>query len=39
MSVFALFAALVLKEPLTWRYAGAFGCLVGAAAFMFAGRT
>ena len=36
--VFAVFALLVLKEPLTWRYAGAFICILGAAAFMFAGR-
>ena len=38
LAVFALFAATVLKEPLGWRYVGAFACLVGAAAFMFAGR-
>ena len=38
LSVFALFAAVVLKEPIGWRYAGAFACIVGAAAFMFAGR-
>src|SRR3954451_8548170 len=38
LSVFAVFAALVLKEPLTWRYVGAFACIAGAAAFMFAGR-
>ena len=37
--VFALFAALVLKEPLSWRYAGAFVCIILAAAFMFVGRT
>ena len=36
--VFAAFAVIVLKEPLSWRYAGAFACIVGAAAFMFAGR-
>ena len=36
--VFAVFAVIVLKEPLSWRYAGAFACIVGAAAFMFAGR-
>jgi uncharacterized protein len=36
--VFAAFAVLVLKEPLSWRYAGAFACVMGAAAFMFAGR-
>lgn len=38
LTVFALFAPLVLREPLTWRYLGAFVCIVGAAAFMFAGR-
>jgi uncharacterized protein (DUF486 family) len=38
LTVFAVFAAVVLKEPLGWRYLGAFACIVGAAAFMFAGR-
>jgi uncharacterized protein (DUF486 family) len=38
LSVFAIFAALVLKEPIGWRYGGAFICIMGAAAFMFAGR-
>ena len=38
LSVFAAFAAIVLKEPLTWRYLGAFACVAGAAAFMFVGR-
>jgi uncharacterized protein (DUF486 family) len=38
LAVFAIFAAIVLKEPLTWRYAGAFACLIGAALFMFVGR-
>jgi hypothetical protein len=38
LTVFALFAAVVLKEPLTWRFAGAFACIIGAAAFMFVGR-
>jgi len=28
----------VLKEPLGWRYLGAFVCIAGAALFMFAGR-
>jgi uncharacterized protein (DUF486 family) len=37
--VFAVFAAVVLKEPVGWRYLGAFACLAGAAAFMFVGRT
>ena len=36
--VFALFAAIVLKEPLGWRYLGAFACICGAAVFMFVGR-
>jgi uncharacterized protein (DUF486 family) len=36
--VFAVFAAAVLKEPIGWRYVGAFACLSAAAAFMFAGR-
>src|SRR6476646_10853452 len=36
--VFAGFAALVLKEPIGWRYLGAFACLAGAAGFMFVGR-
>ena len=36
--VFALFASVVLKEPLGWRYAGAFVCIIAAAAFMFVGR-
>jgi uncharacterized protein (DUF486 family) len=38
LSIFVIFAAVVLKEPIGWRYAGAFACIVGAAAFMFAGR-
>ena len=38
LGVFALFAAVVLKEPIGWRYLGALVCIVGAAAFMFAGR-
>jgi hypothetical protein len=38
LSVFAIFAAVVLKEPIGWRYLGAFVCVAGAAAFMFAGR-
>jgi uncharacterized protein (DUF486 family) len=36
--VFAVFAVLVLHEPLTWRYAGAFVCILGAAGFMFVGK-
>jgi uncharacterized protein (DUF486 family) len=38
LSVFAVFAAVVLKEPIGWRYLGAFACIAGAAAFMFVGR-
>jgi hypothetical protein len=38
LGVFAVFAALVLKEPIGWRYFGAFACLAGAAGFMFLGR-
>ncbi|QNE30853.1 DMT family protein [Sphingomonas sp. NBWT7] len=36
--VFGVFSVAVLGEQLSWRHAGAFACLVGAAAFMFAGR-
>ncbi len=36
--VFGVFMVAVLGEPLGWRHLGAFLCLVGAAAFMFAGR-
>jgi uncharacterized protein (DUF486 family) len=36
--VFAVFATVVLKEPIGWRYAGALVCIVGAACFMFVGR-
>jgi uncharacterized protein (DUF486 family) len=39
LTVFAVFATLFLREPLTWRYLGAGACLAGAAAFMFAGRS
>ena len=39
LTVFAGFAAVVLKEPIGWRYLGAFACMVGAAAFMFACRS
>lgn len=37
--VFGVFLVVVLKEPLTWRHAGAFVCLMGAVAFLFAGRS
>ena len=39
LTIFAGFAAVVLKEPIGWRYAGAFACMMGAVGFMFAGRT
>jgi uncharacterized protein (DUF486 family) len=39
LTVFAIFAATVLKEPIGWRYVGAYTCIVGAAAFMFVGRS
>lgn len=39
LAVFAVFAAIVLREPVGWRYLGAMLCMVGAAVFMFAGRT
>jgi len=38
LTVFAVFAAFVLKEPIGWRYVGAYACIIGAAAFMFVGR-
>ena len=38
LGVFAIFAAIVLKEPIGWRYFGSFACLAGAAGFMFLGR-
>ncbi len=37
--VFAGFAVLVLGEQMGWRHLGAFACMVGAACFMFLGRT
>ena len=38
LAVFAVFAAIVFGEPITWRYAGAAACLAGAVAFIFAGK-
>jgi uncharacterized protein (DUF486 family) len=38
LTIFGIFASLVLKEPIGWRYLGAFACVAGAAAFMFVGR-
>ncbi|HZV18257.1 MAG TPA: DMT family protein [Sphingobium sp.] len=36
--VFGVFMVTVLGEPLGWRHAGAFACLMGAVAFLFWGR-
>jgi uncharacterized protein (DUF486 family) len=36
--VFGGFMVWVLGEPLQWRHAAAFACIVAAAAFMFVGR-
>jgi uncharacterized protein (DUF486 family) len=36
--VFAGFMVLVLGEPLHWRHAAAFLCLMGAVAFLFVGK-
>jgi len=36
--VFGVFMVAVLGEPLSWRHAGAFLCLFGAASFLCAGR-
>ena len=36
--VFAVFSVLYLGERLNWRHLGAFACLVGAVAFLFAGK-
>ena len=38
LAIFPVFALLVLKEPLSWRYLGAGLCIAGAAAFMFVDR-
>jgi uncharacterized protein (DUF486 family) len=38
LTVFGVFMVLVLGEPLGWRYAAAFGCILAAVAFMFVGR-
>ena len=38
LGVFAIFAVIVLKEPIGWRYLGASACVVAAAGFMFIGR-
>jgi uncharacterized protein len=36
--VFGVFMVVVLREPLGWRHLGAFACLTGAVAFLFAGK-
>ena len=36
--VFGGFMVVVLGEPLGWRHLGAFCCILGALAFLFAGR-
>ena len=38
LGIFAIFAVVVLKEPIGWRYFGAFACLTRAAGLMFVGR-
>jgi len=38
LTVFGVFMVTVLGEPLGWRHLGAFLCLVGAVAFLFAGK-
>lgn len=36
--IFGGFMVLVLHEPLHWRHAAAFACLMGAVGFLFAGK-
>jgi uncharacterized protein len=36
--VFGGFMVWVMGEPLGWRHVGAFACIMGAVAFLFAGR-
>lgn len=38
LTVFGAFMILVLGEPLHWRHLAAFACLMGAVAFLFAGK-
>ena len=38
LTIFGVFMVTVLGEPLGWRHLGAFLCLVGAVAFLFAGK-
>lgn len=36
--VFGAFMVLVLGEPLSWRHAAAFACIMAAVAFLFVGK-
>ena len=36
--VFGAFMVVALDEPIGWRHAGAFACIMGAVAFLCAGR-
>ncbi|QNA84903.1 DMT family protein [Sphingomonas sp. So64.6b] len=36
--VFGIFMVTVLGEPVGWRHVGALACLIGAVAFLFAGK-
>ena len=38
LTIFGIFMVLVLGEPLHWRHLAAFGCIMGAAAFLFVGK-
>lgn len=38
LGIFGVFMVAVLGEPLGWRHAAAFVCLMGAVAFLFVGR-
>lgn len=38
LGVFGVFMVTFLGEPLHWRHVAAFACLMGAVAFLFAGR-
>jgi len=37
--VFGVFMVTVLGEPLSWRHAAAFACIMAAVAFLFVGRS
>jgi len=38
LTVFGVFMITFLGEPITWRFAAAFACILAAVAFMFVGR-